>query len=173
MTTVMNVDRFNIVTKFNGLVKNKSKSTKIEESVYKYSVSKAKDYKWDSSWENDKFRRVYMNKCLGLYANLDKNNEIGNKNFIKRVKSGEIDLSKIAFMTPQQIFPEKWKKLMDRKTASDNYLYCKQLAPVTDKYVCGKCHKNKCTSYEVQLRSSDEPMSTLVECLECGYNWQF
>ena len=173
MALVMAVDRSNIVTKFNGLVKNKNKSTLIEKSIYKYSVGKAKDYKWNSSWENGKFRRIYLNKCLGLHANLDKNNKIGNKNFVKRVKSGEIDLTKIAFMTPQQIFPEKWKKLQDRKKASDNYLYCKQLAPVTDKYYCGRCHKNKCTSYEVQLRSSDEPMSTLVECLECGHNWQF
>jgi DNA-directed RNA polymerase subunit M/transcription elongation factor TFIIS len=173
MATSMEMDRDNIVTKFNSVVKNKSKSAKIEDSIYRYSLGKAKEYKWGTTWDNDKFRRIYLNKCLCLYCNLDKNNSVGNKNFLKRVKGGEIDLDKIAFMTPQQLFPEKWKKLLDRKKASDNFLYCKQLAPVTDKYICGKCKKNKCTSYEVQIRSSDEPMSTMVECLECGYSWQF
>lgn len=165
--------RTKIVIKFNILVKNKGKSTQIEESIYKYALSRAKDYKWETDWENDKFRRIYMNKAVSLYTNMNNKSAIANKDFIKRIKNGDLDLAKIAFMTPQQIFPEHWEKLIARKKASDNYLYCKQLAPVTDKYYCGKCHKNRCTAYEVQLRSSDEPMSTLVECLECGHNWQF
>ena len=169
----MEVDRGNVVTKFNTLIKNKGNSKQIEESIYKYALSRAKDYKWDTDWSNVKFRRIYMNKAIGLYGNLDGKNNIANKDFMKKVKGGEIDLTKIAFMTPQQVYPKHWEKLIARKKASDNYLYCKQLAPVTDKYTCGKCHKNKCTAYEVQLRSSDEPMSTLVECLECGHNWQF
>lgn len=175
MTTekAMKVDRGNIVIKFNSIVKNKKISTAIELSIFNYSLGKAKEYKWESEWGCDKFRRIYLNKCIGLYCNLDKSNKIGNKDFLKRVKTKGFAVEKIAYMTPQQIFPEKWKKLQDRKKASDNYLYCKQLAPVTDKYFCGKCHKNKCTSYEVQIRSSDEPMSTMVECLECGHSWQF
>ncbi len=169
----MEIDRANIVTKFNTLIKNKSLSTQTENSIYKYSVSKSKEYKWDTDWSNYKLRRIYLNKAVSLYSNLNKSSYIKNITLLKRLKNGELDVTKIAFMTPMQIFPEHWKKMLARKDASEHYLYFKQLAPVTNKYYCSQCHKNRCTEYEVQLRSSDEPMSTLVECLECGYKWGF
>ena len=172
-SSAMDVDRSNIVTKFNTIVKNQTLSKKIEESVYKYSCSKANEYKWNIDWTNVQFRRIYMNKARSNFMNLDKKSSIGNSDFLKRIKSGEIDATRVAFMLPTQVFPKHWEKMQARKKASDNYLYCKQLAPETDKYFCAKCHKNRCTSFEVLLHSSDEPMSTLVECLECGHNWQF
>ena len=123
--------------------------------------------------DNAKFRRIYMNKCVSLYSNMDKKSNIKNIEFLKRIKSGEYDVNKIAYMLPTQIFPEHWKTMLDRKASNDNYLYCKQLAPITHKYTCGKCKNKNCSEYEVQIRSSDEPMSTLVECVDCGYRWQF
>ena len=42
----------------------------------------------------------------------------------------------------------------------------------TDQFKCYKCKKRKCTYYEMQTRSADEPMTTFVTCLSCGNRWK-
>lgn len=39
-------------------------------------------------------------------------------------------------------------------------------------FKCYKCKSNKCTFYALQTRSSDEPMTLFVTCLNCGNNWK-
>ena len=34
----------------------------------------------------------------------------------------------------------------------------------TDQFKCSKCHQRKCTYYQMQTRSADEPMTTFVTC---------
>jgi len=40
-------------------------------------------------------------------------------------------------------------------------------------FVCNKCKNNKTTYYQLQTRSSDEPMTTFVTCVACGNRWRF
>jgi transcription elongation factor S-II len=44
---------------------------------------------------------------------------------------------------------------------------------ITDMFMCGKCKKRRCTYYQMQTRSADEPMTTFVRCLECSHRWKF
>lgn len=43
----------------------------------------------------------------------------------------------------------------------------------TDMFKCGKCKQNKTTYYQLQTRSADEPMTTFVQCVNCGNRWKF
>ena len=43
----------------------------------------------------------------------------------------------------------------------------------TDQFRCGKCRQYKCTYYQMQTRSADEPMTTFVQCVNCGNRWRF
>ena len=43
----------------------------------------------------------------------------------------------------------------------------------TDIFECGKCRQRKCTYFQMQTRSADEPMTTFVNCLVCGNRWKF
>jgi len=43
----------------------------------------------------------------------------------------------------------------------------------TDAFKCGKCGQRKCTYYQLQTRSADEPMTTFVTCVNCDNRWKF
>jgi len=38
----------------------------------------------------------------------------------------------------------------------------------TDQFQCGKCKQRKCTYFQLQTRSADEPMTTFVTCVNCN-----
>ncbi len=40
-------------------------------------------------------------------------------------------------------------------------------------FKCRKCGEMKCTTYQLQTRGADEPMTTFVECKVCGHKWKF
>ena len=39
-------------------------------------------------------------------------------------------------------------------------------------FECQKCKQRKCTYFQMQTRSADEPMTTYVRCI-CGHRWKF
>lgn len=39
-------------------------------------------------------------------------------------------------------------------------------------FTCSKCKSNKTSFYEKQTRSSDEPMTVFITCLNCGKHWK-
>ncbi|ORX66255.1 transcription elongation factor [Linderina pennispora] len=43
----------------------------------------------------------------------------------------------------------------------------------TDQFRCGRCKSRKCTYYQMQTRSADEPMTTFVTCTNCNNRWKF
>mmetsp|Transcript_42047 Transcript_42047/g.121480 ORF Transcript_42047/g.121480 Transcript_42047/m.121480 type:complete len:368 (-) Transcript_42047:196-1299(-) len=44
---------------------------------------------------------------------------------------------------------------------------------ITGMFTCGKCKGMKTTYFQMQTRSSDEPMTTFVTCLQCNNRWKF
>ena len=47
-----------------------------------------------------------------------------------------------------------------------------KLNGLTDMFRCGKCRERKCTYYQMQTRSADEPMTVFVRCTVCGNRWK-
>jgi len=43
----------------------------------------------------------------------------------------------------------------------------------TGMFTCGKCKGTKTTYFQLQTRSSDEPMTTFVTCITCNNRWKF
>ena len=72
---------------------------------------------------------------------------------------------------------EKESKLtlfINRLGCIDEYenKYEPKLEASTDNFKCYKCKSKKCTYYQLQTRSADEPMTTFVNCLDCGNRWK-
>lgn len=157
------------VEKFQELIKHKKYSKGIEESIYNF--SKIETLKRGQKINSKKFMEIYMNKCISLYRNLNKKSTIGNKNFIKRLKAKEFDIKNISFMKPTEIFPEYWADLIKQQQAEEEYRYDKDFDMETDEFKCGRCKQRKCTYYMLQIRSSDEPMTSFITCKNCGHKW--
>ena len=76
----------------------------------------------------------------------------------------------MATESPQELRPDKWESLVQKQSLMRMKL--ENLA-TTDTYKCPKCKKRKSTVTQVQTRSADEPMTTLVKCVECGHTISF
>ena len=87
-----------------------------------------------------------------------------------KIFSAKFDLSNIAFMSYQEIFPEHWKQLLDEKYKREMAIYEDKPEAMTDAFKCRKCGSRSTSYYEVQTRSADEPMTVFCTCLnpKCG-----
>ena len=78
----------------------------------------------------------------------------------------------VAFMTHIELKPKKWEKLIEEKIQRDKHKYEFKMEAATDTFTCRKCKSKKCTYYQMQTRSADEPMTTYVSCIDCGNRWK-
>ena len=115
---------------------------------------------------------IYTDKLKSIYSNLNPKSYIHNKSLLKRLKSKEFKPHEIAFMSHQEMLPDMWRPLIEKKHARDKSAVEVNLSAATDQFHCFKCHKNQCTFYEMQTRSADEPMTTFINCLNCGNRWK-
>ena len=60
----------------------------------------------------------------------------------------------------------------EEKAKMDKMLKESLKESATDLFQCSRCKKRKTIYCEVQTRSSDEPMTKFITCLECGYKWK-
>lgn len=167
---IIDIKRELCIKKFNIIVKNKRLSKKIEQSIYNHTKKFAENNNFGL---NNRYTiRVYLNKCVSLYDNINPLSYIGNKNLLKKLKKKSISVDKIADYSPQELYPEHWNELLDKKNNTEEYLYSKKFVSISYEYKCGKCKERKCTYYQLQTRSADEPMTTFITCLNCGNKWK-
>ena len=162
------VFRENIQTKISGIldVPDDSISINLEKGVFNYALKEATRKKIVKKWENPQFTSIYIDRLRSIYMNLK------NDVFLKQIQSGEIDSKNVAFMTHQEFNPEKWRVLIEKKMKRDASKYDDNIQASTDMYTCRKCKSKRCTYYEMQTRSADEPATIFVTCLDCGKHWR-
>ncbi len=138
----------------------------IEKGVYNWAIQAASKQNIVKKWSNQFFVTLYIDRLRSVYINLKKP-EVANL-----IVNEEIKPQDFAFMSHQEICPEKWKKLIDDKKIRDKKKYEPDIEASTDNFTCNRCKSKKCTYYQLQTRSADEPMTTFVTCLECGKRWK-
>ena len=171
---IANADTFrtNVKKKLNKIIRKKKLSLNLEKGIFNYTIQTARLRNIVRKWDNKAFVMIYVDKFKGLLLNLNAKSTIKNKELLKRLKNGEFKAHELAFMTHQELYPEKWKYLIDKKIKRDKSEGVVDLSAATDEFFCFKCKKRKCSYYQMQTRSADEPMTTFVTCLLCGNNWR-
>jgi transcription elongation factor S-II len=144
--------RENVCKRLEIILNNKKISENLEKGIYNFCIKKS-DEKYI-----DRLRTVFIN--------------IQNVDLKKNILEKKIKAHEIAFMTHQEMSPEKWQKKIDDKKIKDENRYAPKIEASTDNFTCRKCKSNKCTYYQLQTRSADEPMTTFVTCIECGTRWK-
>jgi len=134
----------------------------LEKGVFNYALKEATTRKIVKKWENGAFAQLYLDRLRSVYLNLK------NPVLLEQIKTKEITPQALAFMTHQEFNPEQWKELIDKKIKRDASKYTTNIEASTDIFMCPKCKSKKCTYYELQTRSADEPSTIFVTCLECG-----
>jgi transcription elongation factor S-II len=158
--------RLNIRGKLNEIIENEKHSTNLEKGIFNYALKEASSRKVVKKWDNQYFVQIYLDRLRSIYLNL-KNPEI-----LEQIKSESIQAHTVAFMTHQEMRPDKWKELIEDKIKKDKNKFETNVEASTDTFTCRKCKSNKCTYYQMQTRSADEAMTTFVTCIECGNRWK-
>jgi DNA-directed RNA polymerase subunit M/transcription elongation factor TFIIS len=143
--------------------------TKFEKLIYDQAQLEAERLKCLD--QIDQCKHLYLSIARHLISNLKAGNYINNQKFIKHVNNGDIAPEEAVKMSPQEMHPDRWRVLLERKQADLDKL-TKDPEATTDTFKCGRCRRNKCTYFERQDRSSDEPMTRHITCCYCGNYWK-
>ena len=95
-----------------------------------------------------------------------------NTQLVDLLRRGDMEPQQLAFMTHQEYNPERWRKLIETKMKRDESKYTDNIQASTSMYTCKKCKSKRCTYYEMQTRSADEPATIFVTCLDCDKHWR-
>jgi len=168
MRKIDNPDSFrnNIRGKLQELLESEKKAINLEKGIYNYALKEANNRKVVKKWDNPYYVQIYLDRLRTIYINL------GKPALLTSVKEGTVTVKTLAFMTHQEMQPEKWEPLIQAKIKKDKSKYDTQQEAMTDTFKCRKCHSNKCSYYQMQTRSADEPMTTFVTCIECANRWK-
>ena len=168
MSIITNAEQFrnNICGKFTGIIGNNITAINLEKGVFNYSLKEATSKKLIKKWENPAFVQVYLDRLRTIYINLK------NEDILAMLRSKELLPQTFAAMTHQEMNPNHWKLLIEQKIKRDATKFVTNIKASTDMFTCKKCKSKRCTYYELQTRSADEPATIFVTCLDCGKNWK-
>ena len=157
--------RENIRAKLCNIIKDLEISANLEKGIFNFALKEAELRKIVKKWDNRQFVQIYLDHLRSIVINL-------KGEILKRVKDGSLKPQDVAFMTHQELSPEKWQMLIDAKSKRDANKFEVNMAAATDTFTCRKCKGNQCTYYTMQLRAADEPMTIFVQCILCGNRWK-
>lgn len=158
--------RKQIVQKLDNIIKDNNISENLEKGIYNYTIIECQEKKLIKKWSNSYFVLIYIQKLKIILINLS------NKDLYDKLKSKQVKAHELAFMNHQDMIPDLWENLLNIKKIRDENKFTPKLEASTDDFTCFKCKSKKCTFYQLQTRSADEPMTTFVTCLECGNRWK-
>ena len=144
----------------------------IEKGIYNYTIEKCNMRDIIPLWDNPYFLEIYISKSKNIYSNLISKSYVNNVKLIEKIKNGTILPYDLAFIDTHKLFPERWADIIDEKLKVDKMLNESLQECATDIFECPRCHKNKTIYLQIQLRSSDEPMTNFITCMNCGNKWQ-
>ena len=158
--------RNNVTHALNEYIICKKFSLNLEKAIFNYTIAECKKRKVIKKWNNPQLVCIYIDHLRSIMIN------IKNTSIKEKINNNTITPHTLGFMTHQELKPERWSELIEHKIKRDKSKYEVNMDAATDTFTCKKCKSNKCSYYQMQTRSADEPMTTFVSCLSCGNRWK-
>jgi transcription elongation factor S-II len=158
--------RKNVTKHLYTILKNSNMAANLEKGIYNYCIKEATKNNIVKKWDNSYFVTLYTDRLRCIYINLN------NKELYNKIINKEILAHEVAFMTHQEMLPQKWNKLLELKKERDQNKYTPKIEASSSSFTCRKCKSKRCNYYQLQTRSADEPMTTFVTCLDCTTRWK-
>ena len=108
---------------------------------------------------------IELDKYLDIKFNLLNNDELHNN-----LATDGVVISDLPWYEPYKLDNRLWKPFIDKRNRK---METKENMATVRIFKCRKCGEMKCTTYQLQTRGADEPMTTFVECKVCGHKWKF
>ena len=143
------------------LVKGKALINKIEASILNFSI----DFCTTNEIDEELCEYTYQEKLEQILEAFRSSKD----DLTLALKTKSLKPENIAFLTPQELDPSKWKKILDKKEKNRQ---SRKDANVTMQYTCKKCKHKKHTVISLQTRSADEPMTEFITCTNCGHTFK-
>jgi len=161
---IKSLNRKNALNKLSKYI-NILDAIEIEKGIFEFSLITVTINNFDYSL----IVAIYQDKLNDMCANLDPTNKkINNKTLIESTKTKNIKPFFISFLSPEQLNPEKWNDLLEKRRIKEE---TESNISTTDTYKCYKCGERKCRVTKMQLRCVDEPMTTFITCMVCHNTW--
>jgi transcription elongation factor S-II len=167
MVVIKDADTFrkNIRNKLYNIINDSKISSNIEIGTYNYALKEANNMNVIKKWNNIYFVQLYIDKLKSVFTNLKQND------WVNVLLENKINAQDFVFMTHQELNPDMWSELIKTKMLIEQNGDM-EIEAATDTFKCRKCKSCKCTYYQMQTRSADEPMTTFVNCIDCGNRWK-
>jgi DNA-directed RNA polymerase subunit M/transcription elongation factor TFIIS len=125
----------------------------------------ATHYMSDNRLSNRLRQNIELDKYMDIKFNLLNNNDLHEQMMLNG-----INVSDLPWYEPYKLDNRLWKPFIDKRNRK---IEIKENMSTVNIFKCRKCGEMKCTTYQLQTRGADEPMTTFVECKVCGQKWKF
>jgi transcription elongation factor S-II len=156
--------------RFTGSLTEEQTAT-LETCIFQASLRTAEAEDIRKNWSYPAFCDVYSAIARRVVGNLDPSSYVKNNSLWTRLANNEVTLEELTSKNYYELFPENWKTLVDDQAKRERIQLEGDFSRATDKWLCNGCKMRKCTYYELQTRSADEPMTIFIQCLNCGKRW--
>lgn len=130
----------------------------------------------ESALDDQLNEKEYVAQARAILFNLkDKKNHLFRfKLLVGAIQPKDVPKLTAAEMASDEKNAERKKQREDAMAAIDQDWAMKNgQVRISGLFTCGKCKGTQTTYFQMQTRSSDEPMTTFASCLTCGNRWKF
>jgi transcription elongation factor S-II len=145
--------------------------TQLEALIFQNTINHANKQHIRKVWSSSIFSDIYLSCARRIIGNLNPNSYVKNKWLWERFQQKEYTLEQIVNQNYYELCPDVWQMMVDRQAKREKIQLEGDFSRATDKWQCNACKQRKCTYYELQTRSADEPMTIFIHCLNCGKRW--